>query len=116
MQCELQALKNVNTVMDLTSATGVELIRQALNQQSALFEDALIQDLSHISTAAIYAGNLRVDGVVHLKENLYRCEYSYDWQIGWTCSGTQEAGRVHEKVRFTLNEVGQLTFKFLKLD
>jgi hypothetical protein len=112
---QLESL-NKEEVIDLTTAMGVELITQALNQQSTQFEQALIQDLSHISTAAIYAGNLVVDAVVHLKGDLYRCEYSYDWQIGWTCSGTQEAGRVREKVRFTLNETGRLSFKFLKLD
>lgn len=80
------------------------------------FNQAFVQDLSHISQAAGYAGDMTIDKVVHLKDNLYRCDYSYSWQIAWTCSGTQEAGRVTEKVRFTLDDKGEVTFKFLKLD
>ncbi|MDG6778180.1 hypothetical protein QCB44_05620 [Thiomicrorhabdus sp. zzn3] len=79
-------------------------------------EQAFVQDLSHISTAAVYAGNMAVDRIEHLRDNLYRCDYSYDWHIAWTCSGTQEAGRVTEKVRFTLNDGGEVEFKFLKFD
>lgn len=79
-------------------------------------EQEFVQDLSHISTAAVYSGNMAVDRIEHLRDNLYRCDYSYDWQIAWTCSGTQEAGRVTEKVRFTLNDGGEVEFKFLKFD
>lgn len=87
-----------------------------LNKHIEDYSDDFVQDMSHISQAANYAGNIKVDDVVHLKDNLYRCDYSYDWAIAWTCSGTQEAGRVKEKVRFTLEADGQLHFKFLKLD
>jgi len=80
------------------------------------FSEEFVQDMSHISQAANYAGNIAVDEVIHLKDNLYRCDYSYDWAIAWTCSGTQEAGRVKEKVRFTLADNGELHFKFLKLE
>ena len=79
-------------------------------------EKDFVQDMSHISQAASFAGEMSVDAVVHIKENLYRCDYAYAWQIAWTCSGTQEAGRVKEKVRFTLADDGEIEFKFLKLD
>lgn len=107
----------------------VELKEQALPQHEAAcgalkalidrhieaMQDDFVQDLNHISTAAVYAGSLAVDEVVHLRDNLYRCDYSYDWQIAWTCSGTQEAGRVKEKVRFSVDG-DSLDFKFLKLE
>lgn len=107
----------------------VELQKRALPQHEAAcsvlkalidkhiesMQDAFVQDLNHISTAAVYAGNLAVDEVVHLRDNLYRCDYSYDWHIAWTCSGTQEAGRVREKVRFNVDG-DRLDFKFLKLE
>lgn len=86
-----------------------------LRENLAVLEDSFIQDLSHISTAAIYSGGLQVDSVEFLKDNLYRCDYSYDWDIAWTCSGTQESGRVNEKVRFILDEEGVIEFKFLNL-
>ena len=86
-----------------------------LNEHIADYGDDFVQDMSHISQAAIYDGNILVDQVIFLKENLYRCDYSYDWVIGWTCSGTQEAGRVKEKVRFIVNDNGECEFKFLTL-
>ena len=95
---------------------AADKIGQALNRVIENYTDDFVQDMSHISQAANYAGNIAVDKVEYLKDDLYRCDYSYDWAIAWTCSGTQEAGRVKEKVRFTLSENGELIFKFLKLD
>ena len=103
-------------LVGLTPEVITPKLKASLSACIESYSDAFVQDMSHISQAANYAGNLEVDSIVHLKESLYRCEYSYDWAIGWTCSGTQEAGRVKEKVRFTLNENGELDFKFLKLD
>lgn len=80
------------------------------------FEQTFLQDLSHISQAASFAGEMTIDDVIYLKDNLYRCDYSYNWQIAWTCAGTQESGRVAEKVRFTLDQNGEVAFKFLKLE
>lgn len=94
----------------------VQMLQSAINEEIVDYSDDFVQDMDHISTAALYDGNISVDSVVYLKDNLYRCDYSYDWSIGWTCSGTQEAGRVKEKVRFTLDNNGDLNFKFLKLD
>lgn len=96
-------------------------LRQCINKQlaemdKATLEAEMVQDMTHISQAAVFSGNLTVDAVEYLKDSLFRCDYSYDWQIGWTCSGTQEAGRVNEKVRFSLEPDGTLKFKFLKLD
>ncbi|WP_029407735.1 hypothetical protein [Thiomicrorhabdus sp. Milos-T2] len=91
-------------------------IQKVLNACIEDYADDFVQDMSHISQAANYSGNIKVDEIVHLKDNLYRCDYSYDWAIAWTCSGVQEGGRVKEKVRFTLEPSGELQFKFLKLD
>ncbi|GAB6070060.1 hypothetical protein JCM30760_11570 [Thiomicrorhabdus hydrogeniphila] len=91
-------------------------IQEQLNQHITHYSDDFVQDMSHISQAAHYEGNMLVDHIEYIKDNIFRCDYSYDWAIGWTCSGTQEAGRVKEKVRFSLSENGELDFKFLKLD
>ena len=93
-----------------------ELLKIVLSENLSELESDFVQDLSHISQAASFAGEMTIDSVVHLKDNLYRCDYSYNWQIAWTCSGTQEAGRVKEKVRFTVSDDGEIEFKFLKLD
>ncbi|WP_024850888.1 hypothetical protein [Hydrogenovibrio kuenenii] len=89
---------------------------QLAEMDKSKLEAEMVQDMSHISQAAVYAGNLTVDNIDWVKDNLFRCDYSYDWQIGWTCSGTQEEGRVNEKVRFSLEPDGSLKFKFLKLE
>ena len=99
----------------IQGAQACHKLAEVLNSQRAVLEDVFIQDLSHISAAAKYNGGLQIDAVTHLKDRLYRCDYSYDWDIAWTCSGTQESGRVSEKVRFTVDEDGVLTFKFLNL-
>lgn len=91
------------------------LLAETINKYIESLADAFVQDMSHISPAANYTGNISVDQVEYLKDNLYRCDYSYDWAIAWTCSGTQEAGRITEKVRFTLDDTGEIHFKFLLL-
>ncbi|WP_373017759.1 hypothetical protein [Thiomicrorhabdus sp.] len=93
-----------------------ELLKESIQQRLPELQNEFVQDLSHISQAASFSGNMTIDGVEYLKDHLYRCDYSYDWQIAWTCAGTQEAGRVNEKVRFTVDDNGELHFKFLKLD
>lgn len=110
------------TIADLAGLVTVQSesntlkIKDSLNQCIENYSDDFVQDMSHISQAANYTGNMRVDAIKQIKDDLYRCDYSYDWAIAWTCSGTQEAGRVNEKVRFTLSPNGELDFKFLKLD
>lgn len=98
------------------SAETAERLQALITEQLPSLESEFVQDLSHISQFAGYGGNMTVDQVEYLKDNLYRCEYSYDWQISWTCAGTQESGRAKEKVRFTLTPDGEVTFKFLKFD
>ncbi|WP_040728408.1 hypothetical protein [Thiomicrorhabdus sp. Kp2] len=103
-------------LVGLPNKTISQKIKDSLSSCIENYSEDFVQDMSHISQAANYAGNIAVDEIVHLKDNLYRCDYSYDWAIAWTCSGTQEAGRVKEKVRFTVNDNGELDFKFLQLD
>ncbi|MBF6057997.1 hypothetical protein [Thiomicrorhabdus heinhorstiae] len=97
-------------------ADSVSMLQQEIAELLPSMEKEFIQDMSHISDAAVYEGDMQVDQVVYLKDNLYRCDYSYNWVIAWTCSGTQEAGRIQEKVRFSLSEDGEIEFKFLKLE
>jgi len=108
-------IKELAGLVNLQDAVVSKQLKTVLNNHIANYSDDFVQDMSHISQAAHYAGNMLVDNVVHIKDNVFRCDYSYDWAIGWTCSGTQEAGRVKEKVRFSLNEYGELEFKFLQL-
>lgn len=103
-------------IASLVARLKVCIAKQLADMEQSKLEAEMVQDMSHISQAAVYAGNLTVDDVVYVKDNLFRCDYSYDWQIGWTCSGTQEEGRVKEKVRFSLEPDGALVFKFLKLE
>lgn len=98
------------------SDDNTELLQTVFNTHLPALENHLVQDLNHISQAARYAGDMKIDHILYLKDNLYRCDYSYKWDIAWTCSGTQETGRITEKVRFVLNPNGQITFKFLTLD
>jgi len=109
-------LAELNKCFKHDTQAAADKIKMALDKVIENYSDEFVQDMSHISQAACYAGNIQVDNIEYLKDNLYRCDYSYDWSIAWTCSGTQEAGRVKEKVRFTLDEPNVLNFKFLKLE
>lgn len=114
MQIQRDTLKKATVVHGAEHESFLQSTISTLLDQ---YQDDFIQDLSHISTAANFSGDMQVDKVEYLKDNLYRCDYSYNWSIAWTCSGTQEAGRVNEKVRFLFDpEAGTLQFKFLKLD
>ncbi len=109
-------LADLTDLQATAGAVNCDKIQTALNQVIENYTDNFVQDMTHISQAANYAGNIKVDHIEYLKDNLYRCDYSYDWAIAWTCSGTQESGRVKEKVRFNLADNGVLNFKFLKFD
>lgn len=99
-----------------TSELTVETIKSILSSNLSSMESEFVQDMSHISPAAGYKGNMTIDNIEHIRDDLFRCEYSYEWEIAWTCSGTQENGRVTEKVRFTVSATGNVEFKFLKFD
>lgn len=115
MQLILADIAGIASTDNSAQDTAVKMT-QALNRVIENYADDFVQDMTHISEAANYAGNINVDAVTHIKENVFRCEYSYDWTIAWTCSGLDESGRVSEKVRFTLNENGVLEFQFLNFD
>lgn len=93
-------------------------LQHKLNQVIDTHAEDFVQDLSHLSMAARYAGNMQVDQVLYLQGDCYRCDYHYDWSIAWTCSGTQdESGQVSEKVRFNFDlTTAEANFKFLKFD
>lgn len=112
----LSSAEQADYLASLTQKLKSSISKALDAMDKSQLEAEMVQDMTHISQAAVYAGNLTVDDVVYVKDNLFRCDYSYDWQIGWTCSGTQEEGRVKEKVRFSLEPDGTLKFKFLKLD
>lgn len=120
MKIDLTLPNNRTDISELTAWLCNEL-----NAKLDELEPKFIQDLSHINPAARYAGEMKVDEVEFLKSvktrsdsetYLFRCHYSYNWEIGWTCSGTSESGRVHEKVRVQLAPNGELEILFLKLD
>ncbi len=91
------------------------LLADVIQPEIEKYVDDFVQDMSHINDVASYSGGLRVDAIVNIKDNLYRCDYSYEWLIAWNCAGIQESGRVSEKVRFQLEEKS-LDFKFLTFD
>ena len=109
-------IDNWSELQVLDSATMTAALHAQLQPFVEANAQTFVQDLSHISEAAIYEGGIQIDAIEHLSDALFRCVYSYDWAIAWTCSGTQEAGRVQEKVRFMIDSDGTAHFKFLKLD
>lgn len=113
MQVELNDWAALSTQ---TPEARCEALQKHLQPVVEAHTEEFVQDLSHISEAAIYEGNIAIDVIEHLSDDLYRCVYSYDWAIAWTCSGTQEAGRVQEKVRFMVDSDGVAHFKFLQFN
>lgn len=107
--------KRHNQLSSLAGIATCSLLAEIIQAEIANFADNFVQDLSHINQAATYSGGLLVDKVEHIKDNRYRCSYSYDWLIAWNCAGLQESGRVVEKVHFVL-EIDKISFKFLKFD
>jgi hypothetical protein len=93
-----------------------ETILARLSERLPELEHDLVQDLSHISHFANYMGGMALDAVIYQKDNLYRLDYHYPWEINWSCADQIEQGVMNDKVRFTLAEDGEVHFKLLKLD
>ncbi|MGC9386892.1 MAG: hypothetical protein ACP5D0_08100 [Hydrogenovibrio sp.] len=86
-----------------------------LTERLPELEQDLVQDLSHISHFAHYAGGMVLDAVIYQNDNLYRLDYHYPWEINWSCADQMAQGVMNDKVRFTLTEDGEVHFKWLTL-
>ncbi|MDG4812371.1 hypothetical protein P8629_05075 [Hydrogenovibrio sp. 3SP14C1] len=92
-----------------------DFLKTILEKHIAEIDIGLVQDLSHISHFASYSGGMVVEKVQHQKDNLYRLEYSYPWEMNWSCADQVDEGVIHDKVRFTVSEDGEIDFKMLML-
>lgn len=92
-----------------------DFLKTVLDNHIAEIDTGLVQDLSHISHFATYSGGMTVEKVQHQKDNLYRMEYSYPWEMNWSCADQVDEGVIQDKVRFTVSESGEIHFKLLVL-
>lgn len=112
MNVNFPELKNLN----LEHGTEQnDFLKTILEKHIAEIDTGLVQDLSHISHFATYSGGMSVERVQHQKDNLYRLEYSYPWEMNWSCADQVDEGVIHDKVRFTVSETGEIDFKMLVL-
>ncbi|QBZ82939.1 hypothetical protein GHNINEIG_00980 [Hydrogenovibrio crunogenus] len=105
-------------LQNLSLAHGAEqndFLKTVLNKHIAEIDKELVQDLSHISHFATYPGGMTVEKVVFQKDNLYRMDYSYPWEMNWSCADQVDEGLIHDKVRFTVSGTGEIHFKLLVL-
>lgn len=92
-----------------------DFLKAVLEKHIAEIDTGLVQDLSHISHFATYSGGMTVEKVEYQKDNLYRMDYSYPWEMNWSCADQVDEGLIHDKVRFTVSDTGEIHFKLLVL-
>lgn len=111
MQIELNLTQPIHQGEKLAA----ELMLLLQNRIHELY-DALITDLSHISHFANATGNIQIDKIEFQADNEYLMFYSFGWQINNACADQLHEGRANEKVRFTLQTPGLVSFKILRFD
>lgn len=102
-----------------TFVQGAELeaeLLETIRTHLPEIDHELVQDLSHISHFANYVGGMTAETVTYQKDNLYKLDYTYKWEINWSCADQMEEGVINDKIRFTLADNGEVEFKILKLD
>ena len=104
------------TQLDLNAEETLEQLLQTFQADLEALKPALNQDLSHISHFANPTGEIHLDQVEKVKDNLFILHYRFGWQINYSCADQTESGELKEKLRFTLDPDGTVTFKILKLD
>lgn len=81
-------------------------------QQMPNIDRKLVHDLSFISQLAHYKEGMQVRSVERLPagENLqnFYLHFEYQWHIFNGCMGMDETGHMKDKVKFTLNETGEI--------
>jgi len=102
--------------LPLESSETLIQIQRVFQQDLEVLKPVLNQDLSHISHFANPTGNIQIDGIERVKENLFILHYQLGWQINYSCADHTENGQLTEKLRFTLSTEGCVTFKVLKMD
>ncbi|PLA74778.1 hypothetical protein CYQ88_04100 [Hydrogenovibrio sp. SC-1] len=113
---EMIKLEDMSAFSQLSSNEAEACLYQLLVKNLSRMEQALVPDLSHISHFASYAGDMSLEAVEHIRDNRFRLSYQVPWQMNWSCAGQTESGIANEKIHFTVSEVGQLTFLFLRVD
>lgn len=94
---------------------GLELcseLTEFLTDNKSKFEDKLVPDLSYIDEMAHVVNGINIKDVVHVSENQYRLEYSFDWELFLGCSDRNETGVENGQVLFTLEGDNFLKFNF----
>lgn len=91
-------------------------LKQMLQNRISELQYELITDLSHISHFANATGDMRIDKIEFQADNEYLMFYSFGWQINNACADQLHEGRANEKVRFTLQAPGLVSFKILRFD
>jgi len=104
-----------NTIFE-HGAQLADTLKTVLIAHLTELEHELVQDMTHISHFANYHGGMEFIQVSHQKDNLYKLDYSYPWEINWSCADQMEEGVMQEKVRFTLSDRGEIEFKLFKLE
>lgn len=102
--------------LPLEASETLVQIQQAFQQDLETLKPILNQDLSHISHFANPTGEIQIESIERVKENLFILHYQLGWQINYSCADQTESGQQKEKLRFTLAPDGRVTFKVLKFD
>ena len=102
--------------LDIEAADTLKQLQQVFQADLEALKPALNQDLSHISHFANPTGDIHLDQVERVKDNLFILHYRLGWQINYSCADQTESGELKEKLRFTLDPDGTVSFKILKLD
>lgn len=79
-----------------------------IEKHKAAFEHQLIPDLSHIDVMAHNENGIVVTGVEHLEENLYKLNFTYDWQLYRGCADIHGVGIEKGNALFTVSDNGQI--------
>lgn len=85
-------------------------IANFMQQHIELIDRKLIRDLSYISELAYYEKGMQVDRVEHLEGLNFKMFFHYQWTIFQGCMGLHEQGDFKDKVSFTLDQNGIMTF------
>lgn len=107
-------LENSDAFKQLDSGEAAQCLYQFLDDNLALIEQDLVPDLSHISHFASYAGGMSIERIEFVRENRFRLCYAVPWEMNWSCAGQTESGVVKEKMHFTVDADGVLTFLILR--
>ncbi|QKI89006.1 hypothetical protein [Thiomicrorhabdus xiamenensis] len=85
-------------------------LQNFVQQNIELIDRKLIRDLSYINPLAYYKEGMQIEKIEPLGEDLYQMHFSYRWHIFSGCMGMEDEGLLKDKVKFSLNGEGSLSF------